>query len=218
MGYYLSYICRNLYEISEVNDNKCIIGYIDAYLINNNTIELLIEGLHKNGYYVDDGQAIVIIDYPKNAHIYDVIITIFDKLIEDHEYKFKNIKYKDVIICSDELLEKHPEKCNYDRGETYVEAEWIPFTKDTVKYVDYKKESILQGVDTNDMNVIRGKVEYNQENQLEFTYDDPIVSIDMSKEYYEITRKRIVWDIERDQKTMKYYVKPYCFADINQES
>jgi len=212
-----SYACRNFYYTT--NGEKYVMGYIDAYLVNNNTIELQIVGLQDNDYYVDvGGQATVVVDYPKDVPIYDIIMTIFDKLTEDHQYKLRYINYKDVIICSKELKKKYPEKCSTDRSETYVGAEWMPFTRETVRYLDYdEKYFILDDYDGSFI-VLYGKVEYNQENQLEFTYDDPIISRDMSKEYYDITRNRIVCDVQQDPKTMKYYVKPYCFDNINEES
>lgn len=190
-------------------------GYIDAHITNNNIIELQIMGLQDNGYYLDYGQAAVIIEYPLKAPLYDVIMTIFDKLTDDHQYKLRDIKYNDVIICSDKLVKKYPEKCNYDRNETYVGGNWMPFTKETFQYIDIFDHCVLDYYE-NDFILLRGKVEYNENNQLEFTYDDPIVSKSMSKEYYNLTRKRIVWDVDQDEDTRELFVKPYYFADINE--
>jgi len=232
MGH-MSYACRNFYHISE--GKKWFIGYIDLFIIETQTkygrFEILIEGLQDNGYYLDDGQAAVVVEYPKIAPLYDVIMTIFNKITKDHEYKLKNIKYNDFIICSNELSKKHPEKCNYDRKETYVGGDWMLITKESVQYVDCLKEGFIERENDdnsnnddddyinpeNNNNIIRGKVEYNQNNELEFTYDYPIISRDMPKEYYDLTRNRIVWDVQQDEETEKYYIKPYCFADINEE-
>jgi hypothetical protein len=199
----LSYACRNFYNTDlDSNGNKNFIGYIDIYLKNSNTIEIQTQGLHENDYYIDYGQAEVIINFPENVDLYDLIITIFNKITEDHSYALRYITYNDHIICSDEFIEKYPDKCNHDRNENYTGGYWIPFTRENIQYLEFENTEV-----DNADNYIRiyGKVEYNENNKLEFTYDNPIVSKSMSKEYYHITRNRIVWDVKRD-KNGNYYI------------
>lgn len=212
----ISYACRNFYRLED--GSKYVMGYIDVYLKKNiDIIELKIMGLQENGDYMEPGskpdhggQANVIVKYPINACIYNLIMIIFDKLTKDHKYSLQisDTKTHDVIICSDDFIKKYPEKCNYNIEETFVGGVWIPFNLENIKYLDCEKDNIDECSD-NEFIILQGKVDYDKYGNLEFKYDTPIISNNMSKEYYEITRGNRVWDIIMDKTTGKYKIEPF---------
>ena len=219
-------------DVSKCNKNKENVGYM----------ELNSQYLNDNGNYLDFDQVTIILDYPKEAPIYDVIMTIFEKLTDDHRYKLDEIKfdeiekkytlkcmeYKDLIYCPDEFVKLYPEIKDH-----LIDDHYLPFTPENSKYlgdyitvedeftpysdcISHVSHSIEGGIDAIDDIVtpdhtvlIFGSVSYNQEGILEFVYDAPIIGKGMSKEYYDITRGRIVWDVKLDEKTNTYYIDPY---------
>jgi hypothetical protein len=213
-------------DVSKYNKNKENKGYI----------ELNSQYLNDNGNYLDDDQVTIILDYPKEAPIYDVIMTIFEKLTHDHRYKLDEIKfdetqqkyvlkcmeYKDLIYCPDEFVKLHPEikdhliddhylpftpeNSKYLDDYTTVEYEFTPYS-DCISHATYDTEDDI--VTPDHIVLIFGSVSYNKEGILEFIYDYPIIGKGMSKEYYDITRGRIVYDVELDEKTNTYYIDPY---------
>ena len=223
MGY-VTYACRNFYYKKEdLHNEKHVAGYIDVSVYQDK-IELNIEYLNHNDYYIDYDQATVLVDYPKDAPIYDVIMKIFDKLTDDHLYILNEIvydeiqqkyviecmEYMDILCCDEDFVKLHPEiNFNYN---TY-NGDWIPFTQETSKYLHYETGE-FDSEPFKDCIIIYGTVKYNQEgtipnNGLEFVYDAPIIGKGMSKEYYDITRGRIVWDVAFDEKTNTYYIDPF---------
>jgi hypothetical protein len=212
-----SLVFRDYYR-EHWNEEKRIhfLASIELFVVSPIEIELQVEGLHENGQI--DGtwtQAIVKIKYSPNTNLYDVIKTILDKITYDYQYKLTNASYKDLILCSNTLVEKHPEKCNDGNG-TYMGCKWMEFCPENIQYVEYFKEFYEKNGwhdDLDEFNIIYGEVTYNQdENKYDFVYDYPIVSKDMPKEYYEITRGRNVWDIEYDSDTDTYYVDPKNYS------
>lgn len=206
MIYLSTYASREFYTIDREYGFKNVIGYINVYLLNSKTkIELCIMFLQENGMPDDiAGQAIVMIDYPEDASLYNIINCIFEKITEDHKYKLDGIQYIDIIYCSDEFV-----KTNTNLEILYDETNfghWIPFTKENTQYLEYETEE-SEPYDEKYV-IIYGKVEYDstKEGGLVFTYDAPIVSKDVTKEYYEITRGRRVWDVRYNRKTNKCFV------------
>lgn len=225
-------------HFNELYSNSVKDWLIGNMMSNKNTknlgyMELNIEYLNQNDdYYIDYDQVAVILDYPKETHIYDVIMTIFDKLTEDHSYKLDEIKYdemqkkyvlkpmeyRDLIYCPDEFINLYPEIKN-----NLIDDHYLDFTRENSKYLgDYSTVEhefmpysyyigrVENGIPSLDhMVIIYGTVKYNQEGNLEFVYDAPIIGKSMSREYYDITRGRIVWDVALDEKTNTYYIDPY---------
>jgi len=69
-------------------------GSIELFLLKNNIIQLQVEGLQDNEYI--DGaacQADVLIKYPDNIPLYDVILTILNKITDDHSYRYISQEY-----------------------------------------------------------------------------------------------------------------------------
>lgn len=217
----LTSVARSFYKTWE-DGTMNIAGYIDVTPLSTiGKIILNIENLHNNHYYIDDDQSTVIIDYPINSNIYDVIMTIFGKLTDDHRYKLdeivfdkeqskyvrKEMEYKDEIYCPDEFIKLHPEII-FGANNKY-----LPFTRENSKYLDDFTVEYGEIGPYIDCIIIYGNVQYKDDidtsSKLKFIYDAPIIGKSMSKNYYNITRGRIVWDVHLDQDIQEYYVKPF---------
>jgi hypothetical protein len=187
----------NVYRDFHPSDGS-FLGNIELFVLPNNKIELQIMGLQDNDYADDGGQASVIIDYPSNIHLYDIITTVLDKITEDHQYMLRGVNPRDFIVCSPNLIQKHPELVNFDTTANTDGAPWMEFNRENVKYLGGCEN--CPSIEGGDSIIIYGNI--NQDG--EFTYDYPIVSRAVDQEYYELTRGRCVWNIEYDSITRSY--------------
>jgi hypothetical protein len=96
----------------------------------------------------------------------------------------------------DEFVKKYPEKCN--EGCT----PWMEIRPDTVQYLDFFEEfNNKYGFHVNPKYcIIHGNITYDSSGSLSFVYDNPIVSRGVDKEYYRLTRGKIVWEVSRNKK------------------
>jgi hypothetical protein len=180
---------------------KCYWGSIELFLLKNNTIYCEINEIHQNEY-IDYGatQGLLIVTYPDNIPIYNVIKIILDKITEDHRYRLQGIRHKDFIVCSDSFVEQHQELCKYNKRENYLGAKWMEFTQENIKYIDVL-EHHFEWMSNNDI-VLYGEIDTSGN----FTYDYPIIGRTMDKDYYDITRGNYVMAVDWDETQTNYFI------------
>lgn len=145
------------------------IGSIELFLLKNNIIQLQVEGLQDNEG-IDDAacQADVLVKYPDNIPLYDVILTILNKITDDHSYRYIShldiekagitfplsaessqkmreirnyITWKDFIFCSNKVFNENPHlNRNNPSNATYSGSAWIEFNRENVKYLEYYRD------------------------------------------------------------------------------
>jgi hypothetical protein len=139
-------------------------GCIELFLLKHNRIYCVINIFDTKGHPMEygDNQNIFIVKYPDNIPLYDV----FDKILNTiHRKHIDNLLYfstfKDMILCSNKLVQEHPELCNNNVAENYMCCEWMGFTPENVKYLDYYEKPILY--DTMSTMDYSGNFNYNVE-------------------------------------------------------
>jgi len=203
---------EHVYSLEKVGD----VGGIHIVLVEGNKLFITIMGLHDNGcgYFDVDfgGQAMLRVTIDPSIDLYDAIITVLDKITEDHRYSVKN-PYKDFVLCSEYILEKAPHLChaNGDGDGTNMGGKWAYFTRETLAYVgmderwkrywDKEEQEKEQKQDESETNknkriYIDGEVKLGGDGQTMFTYDYPIISNDAGQKYYELTRGKCVTKVE----------------------
>lgn len=200
------------------------IGGIQVELgMDDHRIRLMVTGLQESGnaYFPLDypcGQADLMVTIEPTIDLYDAIMTTMDKITADHQYYLRGNPYKDFVLCSNVLVQEHPELCyeSNDQERCYMGGHWMPFTRESMAYVDREQEQeemvIEEGIysylpeigeirEDNDPPVtwksitIHGEVKLDHDGHPVFTYDYPIISRDMGRKYYELTRGKRVCDI-----------------------
>jgi len=147
------------------------------------------------------GQADVVVKYHENLDLFTVMSAILDKLTLDHQYYLYNSKKStDVIYCYPEFVKENPDLPYHPRDETGGSA-LLDFTVENMKYVgvnnsDYKADA--------ENITIYGEV---TEDGL-FAYDYPVISREMDKKYYEMTRGHNVRRIKLDPESLEYMIDP----------
>jgi len=200
------------------------IGGIQVDVLTGHRLELMIEGLHSH----DDieypcGQADMRVTVDPACDLYDAILVVLDRITADHQYKLKGRPYRDFVLCSDALVNSHPELCRDGadpEDHCYMGGHWMDFTRETLAYVDRVDPDAeppesdqdqdqdqdqdeepysysLSRVHPSEDIVIRGEVRPGPTPGPTpvFTYDAPIVSRDAHPRYYALTRGKTVWDV-----------------------
>lgn len=222
-----TYIYRDFNrEYSSVTDSYTYdVGFIGSISINvfdGCCVEVMVEGLQESGsahYPIDYpcGQGYVRVSIEPTLDLYTAIIAIMDKITADHQYMLRGGPYTDFVLCSDTLVQEHPELCrpgsdhNWVEDKSYMGGHWMYFTRETLQYVDvledhsemYTPEGSEDGV------LLYGNVGMD----FEFTYDYPIISNRMGQEYYEMTRGKRVCDLlYKDVYPEPEYTQEICFV------
>jgi len=175
---------------------------IECYLLRGNKLLLQVVGLQENGspydYIIDypSGQADVLVEYPEGADLYNTILTVLDKITADHQYFLGDTIYKDFIECNIKCLKENPDLCYFDSGINHFQWPRMDFTEATTQYLEYDADF----VESENTITIHGEVSVDGT----FTYDYPIISRGMDREYYRLTRGKIVWDVKYDHQNNKY--------------
>ena len=138
------------------------IGYILLYLSNRNKICINILDLH------EDGQAWMYIKYPLNMDIYDIIISIFDSIV--NEIAINNVFIKEDTFQDIVSLDEPIENCLYSN-------QWgnhVPFTRESVALLEEYESDRDEDEDEKNMDdyVIKGEFLENGE----ITFNKPIRS------------------------------------------
>jgi hypothetical protein len=198
------------------------IGSINAKFLPNNTIYVKVNLLHDNispdNWCDYNGEADVVVKYPENVDLYQTVITIFDKLTEDHQFYLRNKKYIDRIVCRQKFVQANPQLPYIKLYEWGWMLEFIP---ENMKYVNTAEE-LFEATKNNI--TIYGEVFDDGT----FIYDYPVISRYMDKKYYDITRGKMVWciklnmetseyeyDPKFEEKYLKYLNNPYANQDTN---
>ena len=201
---YPNIIVRNF----DLPDSRCN-GNLEASLLLDNTIHIQVSFLHENRDYENyndcdgpAGQGDVVVKYPKNADLYTTIMTIFDKLTEDHHFYLVNDKnkYIDRIFCFDYFVKANLELPYIERNDEYG-CGFLEFIPENIKYLETTNESYTQ---IPECITIYGEVF----NDGSFIYDNPVISRQSNKKYYEITRGKLVWCIKMNPETLEYEYDP----------
>jgi hypothetical protein len=157
---------------------------ISVHILQNNQLELKIIGLQDNTGIDENGVATVRVLYPTNIHLYDVIKTVLDTIIDDHRYKLQSYMHTVDRTWSEGIL----------LSNTNTDME---FNRENIQYLE-EYEPIISNPESI---IIHGDVFDNGT----FKYDYPIVSSHVEKEYYRMTRGKRVWDIKYNTKSKMYY-------------
>ena len=191
----------------DVSGSRCG-GNLDATFLPDNTIHIQVSFLHEN-YSPEnecDGpgsQGDVIVKYPENADLYTTIMTIFNKLTEDHQFSLRSDKdkYIDSICCFKEYVEANPQLPYIERNDKYGWGllELIP---ENMKYVDADDEPFSPCSEKSI--IIYGEVLDDGT----FIYDNPVISKHVDKKYYEMTRGKLVWCVQINPETNEYEYDP----------
>ena len=200
---------------------KIGIGSIIAKFLPNNTIYVRVKWLHDNispdNWCDYDDDADVVVKYPENVDLYQTVITIFDKLTEDHQFYLRNKKYIDRIVCLPKFVKANPKLPYIKLSEWGWMLEFIP---ENMKYVNTADEIFISPVEK-----MRKKYVNTAEELFEatknnitiygevfddgtFIYDYPVISRYMNKKYYDITRGKLVWCIKLNMETSEYEYDP----------
>lgn len=196
---------KQRFNISDQDENNELyngyIGEISVYPCKNNKLIVQIDGLHNNDDIDENArQGILIIDYPDNIPLYNVIKIILNKLTEDYKYYLhENVKYKDFILCSEQFAKENQPLCNFDISNNYTGGIWMDFTQNNMQYI-----KLCETIPLKKNNNIIHYGNLHQDGT--FTYDYPIISEYMNQEYYKITRGYCVWDIIYDHVSKKYII------------
>ena len=172
-------------------------GEIEIVVLPDNTLHVQVNSLHQNytmDYLIDcpAGQADVVVKYHENLDLYTVITTVLDKLTDDHKYYLHNSKNStDYIYCLPKFVEKNPHLPYITRNESG--GALLAFTPENTKY-EAREEYITLYGDVNKDGL--------------FTYDYPVISREMTKEYYDLTRRHNVRRIKLDPESLEYMVDP----------
>ena len=172
-------------------------------------IEVQIDGLRENDGEDYHPQAFMEITYPENMDmdmdmdLYDMILTVLNKITKDHEYCLGNLKYRDFIMCSDSFVLEHPEKCNnFDRSKMYDGGMWMEFTRENIELGGFDKDdTFIDKLKDNDTIIIYGQIDQSGN----FIYDYPVVGCNVDREFYNMTRGKLHTDVGYDCKLKKYY-------------
>lgn len=185
------------YSIYRDFNSEYFIGSIEVELMTNHRVQLTVEGLQEN-YPMDYpcGQSdvrVTIIDLP----VYDAIVTILDQITEDYQYRIRGQPYHDFVLCDDAFRRDHPELLSELNISTilkpYVGGAWVPFTRETLPYLKIWRDDEVHQTESDEI-LLLGQVASSS-----FTYDFPMISRDMSKEYYELTRGQRLCDVSYGQ-------------------
>lgn len=158
------------------------VGSILIYHTENNSMEIIINGLHDIGQGI---QAFMTIKYTSKLELYDIIDKILNTISYDLYYKYNGNEthfHKDFIL-HDHIKKKNKKIWNRDRNKNSIGAEWIPYTRENMKHITTEKQNDFYYNNT-DFIVIRGEVDINGD----FTYDYPIVDKNCSIETYRESR------------------------------
>lgn len=172
---------------------------IRLYVDKNNTIYVQIISLHEGNTedeedeFEDDGiQAIMLIKYDPILHLYDIIKTVLDKITYDLRYKYsedyneKTFPYRDFIVKENYEVINLPCVWNFDKKRNAYNSEWMEFNRKNVEYLTIEEIKYPDKFYSSNFIIIRGEVKSSGE----FVYDYPIVSTNVSIEYYNKTRAR----------------------------
>lgn len=175
-------------------------GQIEMTLLNCHQIQLQLMGLQESEEFEDEslGQADVRITLDPSIDLYTAIMTILDKITADFQYRLRGRDYQDFVMCTDEFAQEHPELCCNDPiAGPYDGGYWMKFTPETLPYVHLCEETNVHESLEHEI-LIRGEVtmaEDEPEGIPQFTYDYPIVSRNVGREVYNVSRGKCVWDI-----------------------
>ena len=198
------------------------IGSISINVFDGCLVEVMVEGLQESGsahYPIDYpcGQGYVRVSIDPALDMYTAIMAILDKITADHQYKLRGGPYTDFVLCSDTLVQEHPELCrpgsdhNWEEDKSYMGGHWMYFTRETLQYVDVSEDhsEIYTPEEAEDRVLLYGNVGMD----LKFTYDSPIISNGMGKEYYELTRGKRMCDLlYKDVYPEPEYTQEICFV------
>ena len=189
--------------------NRCN-GNLEASLLPNNMIHVQVSFLHENRDYENylfcdgpAGQGDVVVKYPENADLYQTIMTIFNKLTEDHQFYLRDDKnkYKDHIFCFKEFVQANLQLPYIERNDEYGWGllELIP---ENMKYLGIKDDAFTPSSEKSI--TIYGEVFDDGT----FIYDNPVISRQSNKKYYEMTRGKLVWCVQINPETKEYEYDP----------
>jgi len=183
-------------------------GSIIVDVLTGHRLQAVVEGLQENGNHVTPidypcGQGILQITVHPDVDIYDAIMAVLDKLTADHddalcdyrgddgEILVRGAIHQDFLVCSDALVRAHPELCRDDEAcQPHIGGPYMPFTRETLKYADVYDDSKDADEDRRFL-VLEGAVDASGH----FSYDYPVISSTMPREYYELTRGKPVWAV-----------------------
>ena len=180
-------------------------GEIEIVLLPGNKLHIQVNSLHQNytlDYIIDcpGGQADVVVKYHENMNLYTVITTILDKLTDDHRYYLYNSKNStDYIYCFPKFIENNPDLPYIKHNE--LGGALLAFIPENMKYVDVQKTDYETD---KEYITLYGEVNANDL----FTYDYPIISREMSKEYYDLTRGYNVRRVKLNPESLEYMIDP----------
>ena len=183
-------------------------GELQATLLPDNTIHVQVSFLHEHYSPENEcdgpaGQGDVVVKYPENADLYQTIMTIFNKLTEDHQFYLRDDrdKYIDSIFCFKEFVQANLQLPYIERNDEYG---WglLELVPENMKYLS-TEDDVFEPY-TDESITIYGEVFADGT----FTYDNPVISRQMDKKYYEITRGKLVWCIKYNAKTKEYEYNP----------
>ena len=210
---------------------------IEVVILPDNKLHIQVNSLHENlngfEHYLQgpDGpcsQADLVVKYHDNLDLFTTIITILDKLTDDHRYYLgKNRKFTDKIHCFSEFVKDNPDLPYIEYGDLQSSdkfgkglsasslltskvvkppekfAGWasLEFTPENMKYVGVSNRNYE---DNEKFIILYGEV---NEDGL-FTYDYPLISRGMDKKYYDITRGHNVLRITFNPGSYEYVIDP----------
>jgi len=170
-------------------------------------VQVTVEGLHQNGNHVfpvdyPAGQAFIRVALDARCDLYRAIVAILDRLTADHKDILKGQPYRDFVLCSDALVQSHPELCHngteHDASGhpigSYMGGPWTEFTPEILGHLTECDDADHPGPQEG-AHLLYGEVRADAEGQLSFVYDYPVVSYHSDKRYYELTRGKPVWDV-----------------------
>jgi hypothetical protein len=181
-------------------------GEIEIIILPDNNLHVQINSLHQNytmDYLIDcpAGQADLVVKYHDNLNLFTVITTILDKLTDDHRYYLgKNRKFSDFIYCYPEFVKDNPDLPYIKYNEIYGWA-LLEFTQENMKYVGVKNSDYEA-----DEELITLYGEVNKDGL--FIYDYPIISREMCKKYYDMTRGHNVRRIKLEPDSLEFIIDP----------
>ena len=181
-------------------------GEIEIIILPDNNLHIQINSLHQNytmDYQIDcpAGQADLVVKYHDNLNLFTVITTILDKLTDDHRYYLgKNRKFSDFIYCYPEFVKDNPDLPYIKYNEIYGWA-LLEFTQENMKYLGVKNSDYEA-----DEELITLYGEVNKDGL--FIYDYPIISREMCKKYYDMTRGHNVRRIKLEPDSLEFIIDP----------
>lgn len=168
-------------------------GEIEIFILPDNKLHIQVDGLHENYGSPYDGidgpcsQADLVVKYYENLDLFTTITTILDKLTDDHRYYLgKNRKFTDLIHCFSKFVKDNSELPYIEYGDLQSSDKFtgwasLEFTPENMKYVGVSNRDYE---DDKELITLYGEV--NKDGL--FTYDYPVISNNMGKEYYVLTR------------------------------